>query len=63
MRRTLPARVQLRLARTYGLEGAPLVDDFIRPADGPAREALFIRDSGDSIEVALWLPRGVIRVW
>lgn len=60
MRPTLPARVQERLARTYGIDGTPLVDDFIQPTEGPAREALFIRHDGDAIEVALRLPREAI---
>jgi hypothetical protein len=56
-RRTIPARIQERLARTYAIDGAPAVDDFIQPTDGPAREALLIRDSGGELEVALHLPR------
>jgi len=62
MPRTLPAEVQQRLARTYGIDGAPLVDDFIRPADGPAREALFIREERGELEMALQLPREALAV-
>jgi hypothetical protein len=54
---TLPTRIQERLRTTYGLEEAPLVDDFITPTDGPAREALLVRDTDDGIELALHLPR------
>lgn len=58
---TLPTRIQERLRRTYGLEEAPLVDDFITPTDGPAREALLVRDTGDGLELALHLPRRALR--
>jgi hypothetical protein len=60
MRGTFAARIQARLARTYAIDDAPAVDDFIHPTDGPAREALFIRDAGEQIEVALHLPREAI---
>ncbi|WP_437323901.1 hypothetical protein [Sorangium sp. So ce381] len=60
---TFPARIQQHLARTYALDDAPVVDDFIQLTDGSAREALLIRhaggDGGD-IEVALHLPRRAI---
>ncbi len=56
-RRTIPARIQERLARTYGIEAAPAVDDFIQAVDGPAREALLIRDAEGALEVTLHLPR------
>jgi hypothetical protein len=60
--RTLPARIQARLSRTYGLDGAPPVDDFIQPTDGEHREALLLHDPGDGegIELALHLPRRVL---
>ena len=54
---TIPGRIQQRLARTYRIDGAPAVDDFIQPTDGPAREVLLIRDAGGELEVALHLPR------
>ncbi|WP_437752889.1 hypothetical protein [Sorangium sp. So ce1389] len=57
---TFPARIQQQLARTYALDDAPAVDDFIRPTDGGAREALLIRHGDGDIEVALHLPRRAI---
>jgi hypothetical protein len=57
---SLARRIQERLCRTYGIEGAPPVDDFIEPTDGPAREALLVRDTGDGIELSLRLPRRVL---
>lgn len=60
LRRTIPARIQERLARTYLIDGAPAVDNFIQPTDGPAREALLIRDADGELEVALHLPREAI---
>lgn len=57
---TFTARIQQHLARTYALDDAPAVDDFIRPTDGGAREALLIRDADGDIEVALHLPRRAI---
>ncbi|AUX45717.1 hypothetical protein SOCE26_072130 [Sorangium cellulosum] len=57
---TFPARIQQHLARTYALDDAPAVDDFIRPTDGGAREALLIRHADGDLEVALHLPRRAI---
>lgn len=57
---TFPARIQQHLARTYALDEAPAVDDFIHATDGAAREALLIRYSEGEIEVALHLPREAI---
>ncbi|WP_438023237.1 hypothetical protein [Sorangium sp. So ce233] len=57
---TFTARIQEHLARTYALDDAPAVDDFIRPTDGGAREALLIRHADGDIEVALHLPRRAI---
>jgi hypothetical protein len=56
-RRSLPARIQERLSRYYRLDSAPPVDDFLRPADGDARESLLIRETGGELELALHLPR------
>lgn len=58
-KRTLPARIQARLSRWYGIEDAPAVDDFIEPADGE-RETLFVRDEGGDLEILLRLPRAVV---
>ncbi|MGK3991753.1 hypothetical protein [Sorangium sp. So ce1024] len=57
---TFTARIQQHLARTYALDDAPAVDDFIRPTDGGVREALLIRHADGDIEVALHLPRRAI---
>ncbi len=57
--RTLPARIQSRLCRCYGIEDAPAVDGFIEPADGE-RETLFVRDGGGELEVLLRLPRAAL---
>jgi hypothetical protein len=57
---TFPARIQQHLAQTYALDEAPAVDDFIRPTDGAAREALLVRHSDGEVEVALHLPREAI---
>jgi hypothetical protein len=56
---SLPARIQARLSRYYGIEDAPAVDDFIEPADGP-REALMVRQLGGDLELLLRLPRAVV---
>jgi hypothetical protein len=56
---TLPARIQARLSRWYGIDDAPAVDDFIEPADD-AREALFIRDEGSEVSLLLRLPRALV---
>jgi hypothetical protein len=56
---SLPARIQARLARYYGIEEAPAVDDFIEPADGP-REALMVRERSGDLEFLLVLPRAVV---
>ncbi|WP_437765561.1 hypothetical protein WMF27_29275 [Sorangium sp. So ce281] len=57
---TFPSRIQQHLARTYALDDAPAVDDFIRLTDGSAREALLIRYADGDIEIALHLPRRAI---
>ncbi|MBK9266256.1 MAG: hypothetical protein IPM54_41535 [Polyangiaceae bacterium] len=55
--RSLPARIQAALCRMYGIENAPLVDDFIRPCEGGIdREVLLVREDDDGVEVALHLP-------
>jgi hypothetical protein len=63
--RTLPARIQERLSRWYGIDDAPSVDAFIEPSDDE-RETLFVRDEGGELELLLRLPRSVIgerRAW
>lgn len=56
---TLPARIQVKLAAYYGIEDAPVVDDFVEPADD-AREALLVREEGGELELAVRLPRAVL---
>src|SRR5262249_8426479 len=56
----LPARIQERLSRWYGIEDAPAVDGFIEPAGEGGRETLFVRDAGGEIEIAICLPRAVV---
>jgi hypothetical protein len=53
---TLATRIQHRLSQTYGIEEAPPVDGFIQATTGGNREVLLIRDLGDGVEVALYLP-------
>jgi hypothetical protein len=56
----LPARIQSRLSRWYGIEDAPEVDPFIEPVDG-GRETLFLRDEGGgALELRLHLPRAAV---
>jgi hypothetical protein len=55
----LPARIQARLSRWYGIEDAPAVDPFIEPVDA-GRETLFLRDQGGELEILLHLPRTAV---
>jgi hypothetical protein len=57
---TLPARIQARLSSYYRIEGAPPVDDYVRPAEAGRRESLLIRHHGDDVELALHLPAAAI---
>ncbi|APR80880.1 Hypothetical protein A7982_06227 [Minicystis rosea] len=57
--KTLPARIQARLAGYYGIEDAPAVDDFVEPADGD-RESLLVREQDGALELSLRLPRAAI---
>ena len=56
----LPARIQARLARWYGIEDAPAVDPFIEPVDAGGRETLLVRDQGGELEILLYLPRAAV---
>ncbi len=47
---------QRRLERFYGLESAPDVVDFVRTGTSDDRETLYVKQEGDSLEVALVLP-------
>lgn len=56
--RSLPARIQDRLARLYGVE-TPDVDPFVSPQpDG--REVVWVRESEGELEVAVHLPEEVL---
>jgi hypothetical protein len=57
---SLPAKVQLRLMRFYGLDRMPGIDAFVRPASGNGRERLLLRQHGDDVEIALELPPEVL---
>jgi hypothetical protein len=63
-RRTRKAlrRVQRRLERYYGLEGAPNVVEFTSVTREGEREMLLIREVGEEIEMALRVPSGAHRV-
>lgn len=56
---SLPARIQARLSRLYGISDAPPVDDFIDASDHEDREVLVIVDRGaeGEVELGLHLPR------
>lgn len=59
---SLPRRIQRHLARAYGLEAEPHVDDFVRLHEGDgAREALLVRHRGDDLDLALVLPERAAR--
>ena len=55
----LPARIQERLCRHYGIGDAPVVDAFIDAVDS-GRETLLVRDAGGELEVRLCLPRAIV---
>jgi hypothetical protein len=56
---SLPARIQARLSRLYGIGEAPPVDDFIEASDHDDREVLILvdRGAGGEVELSLRLPR------
>jgi hypothetical protein len=59
--RSLPARIQAALCRTYGIEDAPAVDDFIRPCEGDIeREVLLVRENEHGAEIAVHLPKSAL---
>lgn len=57
-RASLPARIQARLARLYGIE-APSVDGFVR-IEEHGREIVYVREHEDELEIAVHLPRHVL---
>ena len=48
--------VQQTIERTYGLEGAPDVVDFVRTGSAGNRETLVLRQTEEELEIALVLP-------
>ena len=57
----LASRIQRGLERLYRLDRAADVDAFVTHADEGEREALFVRESEDGLELLLRLPRLVER--
>jgi len=62
-RRTRAAlrRIQRRIERYYGLEGAPDVALFASAGTEGEREVLLVRDGGHAVEMALRVPDGAPR--
>lgn len=63
---SLPARIQARLCRYYGIDETPSVEPFIEVAEVSevghgAREALVIHDRGGEIEISLRLPAAALQ--
>ncbi len=52
----LAARVQAGLERLYGLDRVAAVGDFMQHAHAGEREALFVRETDDGVEIALRVP-------
>lgn len=53
----LAERVKEGLTRLYRLDSLPHVGDFVTLAEGEERETLFVRDSGDDLEIELRMPK------
>lgn len=51
-------RAQRRLEKFYALERAPDVVDFVRAGEAGTREVLLLRERGEELELALFLPPG-----
>ncbi len=49
--------IQRSLEQYYGLEGAPDVVGFVLDVEPDQREAVYVRDADDAVEVAVLLPR------
>ncbi len=56
-KRSFLARIQSDLSSFYGIEPAPDVEDFVRPAGVNGREVLLVRECSDALEIVLELPR------
>ena len=59
---SLPARIQAKLSRLYGIDETPSVDDFIEASDHGDREVLVIVERGgeEEVELSLRLPRAAV---
>lgn len=57
---TLAARIQARLHRTYAIEQAPPVDEFIVPTEGPDRETVRVYQGDGELEVEVALPKSAL---
>lgn len=55
----LPSRIQARLSRYYGIDGAPDVGEFVSPVDD-GREELVVREQDGEVELSLRLPRAAV---
>jgi len=53
----LAERVKEGLSRLYRLDALPHVGDFVTLAEGEERETLFVRDSGEDLEIELRMPK------
>ncbi|MFO0639360.1 MAG: hypothetical protein U0183_09105 [Polyangiaceae bacterium] len=53
----LAERVKAGLSRLYRLGELPHVGDFVTLAEGEEREAVFVRDAGDALEIELRVPK------
>ncbi len=53
----LAERVKQGLSRLYRLGALPHVGDFVTLAEGEEREAVFVRDSGEDLEIELRMPK------
>ncbi len=54
--RAVARTVQTALERLYRIDENPPVDSFVMEADEDEREALFLRQTGDSLEICVRLP-------
>lgn len=58
--RLLAAKIQARLHRTYAIEEAPPVGEFIVEAEGADRETVRVREGDGELEVEVALPRSAL---
>ena len=53
----LAERVKEGLTRLYRLDALPHLGEFVTLAEGEEREAVFVRDSGEDLEIELRMPK------